>query len=446
MLLSPDICGSINNINLKIVVMKNYAYLFFFLFIIISGCKDDDPEPTTGTLKGTITSVETSAVLADVRIIVYDLAENSPVANTTTGADGNYSVELDGGDYYLRLYKQGYQNIPPIDMAPIPVTITVGEETESSYEMLSSLVANGGVIQGKVTSGGNVMAGVLVVAVSGNNGYSSATDSDGNYYIYNVPAGNYSVKGWIAEYNSPELQVNVTQNTESTDNDIALTNDATGSISGTITFLATDNGEVDVALTHQETGEVIPGLRVMTSSAAYTISNIPNGTYIANAAFENDTYVLDPDWVIKNGLPEITLAGSAETLDFSVTGSVELTSPTNAMDESIPVEINNATPDFTWVAYSSTSDYIIEVSDVNGNIIWGGFSGSGNSTTKNIIIPKDQLSIAFNSDGNANISALEVGKVYRWKIYASKDDTKEVVGWKLISASEERRGLIKIIQ
>jgi hypothetical protein len=45
-------------------------------------------------------------------------------------------------------------------------------------------------------------------------------------------------------------------------------------------------------------------------------------------------------------------------------------------------------------------------------------------------------------DGKAPI-ALQPGQVYRWRIYASKNDIKELTGWKLISVSEDQRGLVK---
>ena len=98
-------------------------------------------------------------------------------------------------------------------------------------------------------------------------------------------------------------------------------------------------------------------------------------------------------------------------------------------------------PLFSWSKYSSTSDYVIEVTDANGNLVWGGFNSDW--TVKNIVIPSSQNSIQFNSDGSAS-SALLFGKVYRWKVYASKDNSQSATGWELISVSEDQRGLIII--
>jgi len=61
-----------------------------------------------------------------------------------------------------------------------------------------------------------------------------------------------------------------------------------------------------------------------------------------------------------------------------------------------------------------------------------------------VLLPKTQTSIRFNADSTATES-LVPGRTYRWKVYVSKDDAKEPLGWKLISVSEDQRGLIKIL-
>ncbi len=130
------------------------------------------------------------------------------------------------------------------------------------------------------------------------------------------------------------------------------------------------------------------------------------------------------------------------TRDFSVTGGVSLASPTNAMASTLPVDVKASGLTFTWSQYASADNYVIEVTNQSGRVIWGGFSN--NWTTRNMLLPKTQTSVAFNSDGTAT-EQLVVGKVYRWKVYVSKDDSREALGWKLISASEDQQGMVKII-
>jgi hypothetical protein len=428
--------------------MKKLLILSFVCFALNSiyvSCKSDQDEIiTTGTLKGTITDFSTNQALSNVRIIVFDANTNAPTGNSIlSGSDGGFSIQLSPGTYYLKLSKQGFLDIPPTGFSPISVSIELNNQTLTDYQMQPSSVSNGGSITGKVSENGKGLAGVMIVASNTTNGYSSVTGSDGTYFIYNVPAGAYKLKGYTAGYNSTVLDVTVQSSTESSGKDISMTSGSTGSISGAVTFLATINGTVDVTLAHPITKETIPGLITKTQGGVYSLNKIPNGTFLAKASFSNDGYVVDPDWILKNGEPSVTITGNNVSLNFSVTGAVRLTSPTNDSITTKPIEITQPIPTFNWKAYSSVNDYIIEVSDLNGNVIWGGFTKAGSNITKNIIIPKTQLSIAFNSDGKAT-AILKKGSIYRWRIYASKDDSKEITGWKLISVSEEQRGLFII--
>ncbi|MDP4272353.1 MAG: carboxypeptidase-like regulatory domain-containing protein [Bacteroidota bacterium] len=417
---------------------------FLISFFLFSCSKDENKISTTGILKGTVTDFSNNQTLANVRITVYDATTNAPTAySTVSNSNGAYSIQLLPGTYYLKLSKQGCVDIPEQGISPATLTVELDKETIGDYQMHPSSVTNGGYISGKVTSGGKALAGVMVVASDSLSGYSSVSGSDGVYYIYNIPAGNYKVKGYLANYNSTEADVTVTANTESSGKDITLTSGATGSLSGMVSFLATNNGEVDVTLAHPITKETIPGLVTKTVGGIYTLNYIPNGVYTAKASYNNDGYVVDPDWIIKNGEPTVTINNNKVTMNFSVTGAVRLNSPTNDSTTTKPIEITETSPTFSWTAYSSTNDYVIEVSDISGKIIWGGFTKSGSTITKNIVIPKNQLSIVFNADGKAKSSLIK-GMPYRWKIYASKDDTKETNGWKLISVSEEQRGLFII--
>lgn len=419
---------------------------FLLLIIVLSGylfscSKDESLITTNGTLHGTITDGSNNQALENVRISVFDATTNAPTAySVLTHSDGSYSIPLPPGTYYLKLSKQGYLDIPEQGASPVTLAVEPNQETIGNYQMHTSTITNGGYITGKVTSEGKALAGVMVVASDSISGYSSVSGADGVYYIYNVPAGAYKVKGYVANYNSSEVAVSVTANTESANTDLALTTGATGKLSGLITFLAINNGEVDVTLAHPVTKETIPGLVTKTLGGMYILDKIPNGVYTARATYNNDGYVVDPDWIVKNGEPTVTINNNQMSLNFSVTGAVRLLSPTNDSISTKPIEITSTTPTFTWSAYSSVNDYIIEVSDLSGNIIWGGFTKSGSTITKNVIIPKTQLSIIFNADGKAK-TTLKKGITYRWRIYASKDDVKEVNGWKLISVSEEQRGL-----
>ena len=430
------------------MIKMNKLFLGFFVLAMLVGCKDK--EVTTGIFSGIVTDATTSAALEGVQLIIFNANTNSPAGATKmTDADGMFSIELDPGTYYAKLAKQGYYSVPPRGISALPFEIFVDMEEVRDYELFAIEGATSfGWVTGQVTDGAVGVANVLVI-LEGADSYSSVTDNDGYYTINNVPGGTYQGKGWIAGYNSPGINVSVSANTESSGNNIALTAGATGVVSGSVKHLATGNIEVDVALVHPVTRETIPGLTGFTQQLLYTISDVPNGTYLARATFENDQRVMDPDAIAKFGEPVVTMPdpidGSNVTIAFSVTNSVTLTSPTNVITSTIPVEVTSTTPTFEWVAYSSVSDYVIEVVDAaSGNVIWGGFSNNGGTVTKNIIIPSSQTSAVYNYDGNATVASLVPGKIYSWRIYASKN-VVSTGSWNLISASEDQMGLIKIV-
>lgn len=427
----------------------SYSLLMFGVLLFVSSCKDDDDDvvPTLGTLKGLITDGSTTDAVADASIIVFNANDNSPVASIVSDASGNYTVDLEGGNYFIKASKQGYLSVPAPGLTAVPFTIVVGETLENNVTMFASSSNDIGYITGRITASGTGVPGALVVAENGALAYSGVSDKDGYYQIFNVTSGTYNVAGWLAGFNSDNSDVSVSNGVETADVSIALTQNAAGTLNGTVKNIAAENLDVDVALVHPITRETIPGLIGRTTDQVYSLSNIPNGTYIARATFENDNRVMDPDRIFKFGEPEVIINNSSESIDFDITLSVDLLDPNNEATTTSPVETTSTTPTFSWTPYSSSSDYIIEVTDAtSGTVIWGGFDQSGDLPVKNIVIPSNQSSIVFNEDNMASVTELEVGKVYRWRIFASKNDQNSPTGWTLISASEDQRGLIKIIQ
>jgi len=410
--------------------------------LVIMGCSNDTTKPITGYLKGMVTNSVTSFPLSNVQVLIFNANTNAPVGTAQkTGFDGRYSVELPPGNYYATFSKLGYDNIPPEGISPLPLNVIAGRTTNYSVQMIVSNIVGGGSISGRVTYMGSGLGGVLVTAGDTTKGYSSVTDGGGYFVINNIPAGSYTMQGWYSGYESTDTLVVVNTGAETDNIRIILTAGSAGTVTGKITFLATTNIEVDVALVHPLTRHTIPGLSTMTVSQNYTLLNVPPGKYLARATYANDGKVVDPDWIIKNGEPFVTVNRDTVVRDFSVTGAVELLSPTNAPTSTQPFEISDSLPLFIWVPYSSADDYVIEVINQNGRVIWGGFAS--NWSVRNVVTTETQ--IRFNSDTSA-MESLVRGMIYRWKIYASKDDHREPYGWKLISASEDQMGIIKFVR
>lgn len=423
--------------------------LVISLFLVLS-CSKDDPGPSTGKLSGRVTDAATMLPLKDVTIIVFNADDNAPTDNTlTTDANGDFSVDLPAGNYFLKLYKQGYQAVPAAGMEAVPFTIEVGASTDQSAQMFAAENKNTGFISGTVGTPAGV-SGALVVAedIANKRAFSSVSARDGRYVIYNVPVGSYTVRAYLAGHSSNSVSASAALNAETANVNVTLTTSATGKLTGTVRNLATGNKDVDISLVHPFTRETIPGLTATSVNLAYTISNIPDGTYIARATFKNDERVMDPDRIAKFGEPVVSFTGNNSLeLTFDITGSISIASPTNEPSTTKAVEVTSTTPTFSWNTYSSTSDYVIEVTDAStGIVVWGGFDKSGTLPLKKIVIPAAQKSIQYNADGTASIASLQPGKVYRWRIFASKNDQNSSTGWTLISASEDQLGLFKVKQ
>lgn len=411
------------------------------------GGKDAD----TGTITGTVTRASDGAGLGNIRIVVFEAATNSPMGGAiTTSANGNYSASLDPGTYYLRFSGQGYLDVPDKSVAPLPIPVAADSESVYDVEMTTNGLTSIGWIHGRVVEGSTGVAGVLVVSSDGVNAYSAITDASGYYDIFNVPPGTYTVTVFTSGRNAtPVMNVIVTANQQTTAANVVVTSGATGVVTGQVSFLATTAVPVDVALVHPITKESIPGVSVLVDTAGgtnYTITGVPNGTYFARASFGNDGRVIDPDYIVKFGEPNVTVNSDTVELDFSLTGSVTLNSPTNPAESTSPLVIPDSLPRFSWTAYpSSTGGYVVEVTNANGAVIWGGFTNQ----TRNFNIPDDSTAINYNFNGTAS-AALLPGKTYRWRIYAAKNVAggSDTTGWgyKLISVSEEQRGLIKIAE
>lgn len=418
--------------------------------IVFTCCKKSDNDPPTGTLKGIVKDASTSLALENVNVVVFNADNNSPIGQTLkTNAAGEYSTELLVGNYFVKLSKQGYNPVPSPSLEAVPFTITGGQQTQNDAELFPSSTTGTGWIQGKVTSSGAAVQGALVVATDAQNiiAFSTSSDVNGDYSIFNVPSGSFTVRAYLSQYNSNAVPASITSNTATLGINVEMQKNASASLVGSVRNLSIENKEVDIALVHPITKETIPGLTTATSSLNYSLTNIPNGSFIARATYKNDVRVMDPDRIAKFGEPVVTVTGGVATpttLTFDVTGPVTLNSPTNPLNSTVPVT-GSIEPTFQWTAYPSTTDYVIEVMDAaTGQVIWGGFDKSGALPVKKVTIPGSETSIAFNADASASISSLVVGKIYRWRIYASKNDQNSPTGWTLISVSEDQVGLIKV--
>jgi hypothetical protein len=288
---------------------------------------------------------------------------------------------------------------------------------------------------------------VLAEAKTSQAKYATVSGPDGFFVIHNLPYDDYTLDALKSGYRmdaSVDGFVGAQAQVDSVR--IAVSPYAGSTLSGSVTFLASENSVVDITLLDPETRSVVPGLTVMSaeSGLTYRIDAIPDGQYLAWASLRNDGYVVDPDWIFKNpgGLDVSFLTAGSLELNFSVTDAIPLVSPTNPADSTYAVMASSPVPTFRWEAYPSAKEYFIEVKDLAGNTLWGGFNADG--TVNHDFIAAGAVSVAYNFDNKAGVPALVPGEIYQWRIWADKGTMADSFVEQLISASEDLVGLFQV--
>jgi hypothetical protein len=423
----------------------NYIIVCYLISLIgFISCTEDNPvEPVTQTnVEIIVRSANDSSSIANANVVLYNANSGESVSRVFSGSNGTAKFEdLPPGNYYVRISAQGFNEVPQGSVSPVPFSVSSGQTFSQKYYM-NVLQGTFGTIEGTVNPN---LAGFLIVAKSSgmNSEYHTNSGPDGYFVLFNVPYESYEVDAIKSAYQSAnQPQVTLTSGSSSATVQINV-NQITGStLTGKVTFLAVENGVVDISLLDKISHTVVNGLTAMIdSSRNYVINNIPAGEYIAWASYENDGYVMDPDWIFKNpGALNVSFSTDASKVrDFSVTGVITIISPTNPPGEITPALADSLVPTFHWNAYPQTKEYIVEVRDINGNLIWGGFTESGE--IRHSQIPKEWNSVEFNFDGSASLP-LQPGNIYQWRIYADDDAKSDVQT--LLSSSEDLMGLFRV--
>lgn len=366
-----------------------------------------DGEPTCFApveIQGRVLDLATDAGVSGARVVAVDVNGAAVTGVAVSAADGTYELAIpsqraaDGSpavavQVSLRADAAGYESFPGTVRQPLPLDTGSAALTEGAYVIKSSLTdiglfaveagAGTGSIKGKADVPDD-HAGILVVAETGTapdtQGYAVIAASDGDYHIYNLPAGHYTVTAYSLGHVYAPAEVDVA--TAEVTANVALTGDAAGSVTGSISIVNGGGASVTSIVAFVEstydpvTGRGVPppGLRAPQTGApnisgAFTMDGVPPGRYVMVAAFENDGLVRDPDVCI-SGTEDIHLAvASGQTTEaptFKITGALGVISPGAEIAEAV----TTATPTFTWEDDSSEDSYVVEVFDAFGRKVW----------------------------------------------------------------------------
>ncbi|MBK8995601.1 MAG: carboxypeptidase regulatory-like domain-containing protein [Myxococcales bacterium] len=336
------------------------------------------------SVKGKVFDTTTAAGIEGAHVVARDANEVAISGIAVTAADGTYELVVpsprnaDGKpittNYTLRADAQGYLTFPKAPRVALPVDIATatGEPL-----VVQNAATDIGLIPLENTAGlgsvsGKVLAenpgGTLVVAGS----VTATSGKDGVYTVFNVPAGNASVTGYLAGVNLKPATADVKAGETTKDVNLDVLGNATTTVSGKVSIVNPGAGKnTSIILVVEDTfvenaarGEAPPGLRAANVSGDWSIPNVPDGKYVVLGAFENDFLVRDPDTSIGGTeIQHITVPGTTTVTSFKITGALDVISPDGGQEVS-------GTPTFSWKDDSSEDSYTVEVYDAFGTEVW----------------------------------------------------------------------------
>jgi hypothetical protein len=305
-----------------------------------------------------------------------------------------------------------------------------------------ALIPLGAEAQGVAVSGslGDGTAGTLVVAEGPEAPapYGIA-DKSGHYTIFNVPAGDVTLRGYRQNVEIEPTTVSVgAGDLEAIDLAVVSTDpEAMATVTGSINIVNAEGGSVtSVVLVPAsvfnvvlERGPVPLGLRdppppaVPNVSGTFAIDGVPSGTYKVLVAFENDKLVRDPDeGIAGTQIQELTVTAGTDIPvadSFKVTQALTIGGPGNEAPEAV-----EAIPTFSWTDDSGEDGYDVIVFDALGTIVWEqtmtGVSGS------------ETVTLEYGGP------ALVGGMYYQFRVTAWRDVNGEQLN---ISRTEDLRGV-----
>lgn len=445
------------------------------LVTLVAGCGDDPCDPVANTgcddnqaceriqggdptcvaavvVAGRVFDLETNSGIAGARIVALDANGGAVSFVATSGSDGSYTLPIptmrtsagapaEAFTITLRADANGYVTFPAGIRPALPFDTGTAVLTNGRYEIKSALTDVGllklaaggpatGTIKGSVADNSTSSSALVVAEVNGV-GYTAIAGRDGDYTIFNVPAGSAAVQAYARGHNYVAKTADVAAG-KTVDVNLDVSPDAASTVSGSVNIVNGGLGTAtSVILVVESTfntvlarGETPPGLRAPDPGTAPNVTNafsmtgVPAGRYVVLAAFENDHLVRDESSIGGTAiLHQQVVAGQDVAIadSFKLTGAIDLVGP-GAMG----IETVSGAPTFAWVDDSSEDRYAVTVFDSYGNVVWEGGT------------PKSVTTLAYGGP------ALKTGSYYQFRVASIKDPSE------VISRSEDLKGVFVV--
>jgi peptidoglycan/xylan/chitin deacetylase (PgdA/CDA1 family) len=245
-----------------------------------------------GIINGRVTD-SSGAGVSSVYVEVFDM-NNDYICYNTTDLNGDYIVNgIPPGNYKVHFdprwsgnyISEWYNDQSSFDNAET-ISVTSGQTTT----LTDAVLAEGGIISGRVTDGINGIEGVRVMVYDLSYRYidrSIYTDSNGDYTLQGIPSGNYKVKfyttgDFIGEWYNDKISFDDADAVSVTEGQTTILSDTVLEIGGIISGRVTDgiNGIEDVRVRIYDLDYNSVGSSIYTdSNGDYTIQGIAGGSY-----------------------------------------------------------------------------------------------------------------------------------------------------------------------
>jgi hypothetical protein len=329
-----------------------------------------------GQITGQITAADTSLPLEDVRVVVYDSADDYVdivYANTA----GVYTVtQLANTAYRLKfephgtanLYLTEYYNDKPTLAAADPVPVALGQTVTG----IDAVLTRGGTIQGTVTDAttGAPLADVVVSAYIDSAGSgcagdfvflaSATTDAAGNYTLTKLPTGDYRLRfqpssngasaAYLSEYYHDKANLDLADIIHVTVPEVVDNINAGlargGQIMGMVTAVDTSLPLANVRISVYDSNNWFVTSATTNASGMYTVTALVAGDYRllfapsssgVASTYQREYYNDKPDLAAADAIP-VPAAATISNINAALARGGQITGQVTAADTGLPLD------------------------------------------------------------------------------------------------------------
>jgi hypothetical protein len=402
-------------------------------------------------VEGLVLDVVTGAGVRGARVVALDANRAPSTAVAESGDGGAYALRVPSERtatgapaarvLTLRADARAYQSFPGGVRVALPLELGAAVRQGDRWVLRSDLTDVGlvhlagggaGILRGRVArpaGGGGVMVVAESVAGPAARGASAIADRDGDYAVFNLPAGEYRVRAYTQGASHEPRTATLAEGGEAVV-DLPLSDAPTATVSGAVQPVSSAAGiptsvTFVVASTYDPVlgrGDSPPGLRAVPDAAnAYALEGVPDGEYVALAAFEDDGLVRQVSGQGGTDTVHVTVANGTPVAvePFKLVTAVALLGPGASGPEVVSAPVT-----FSWTAYPSTRTYLVRLFDALGTEVW---QRAGVTTTTQTY-PSDAPALAPGMTYQVRVES--------WGVNASQDV--------LLSQTEDLKGIFTV--